>query len=750
MGSEMENYIHEFQGEMEKGGLVADRIVTDAKIHRCGTFDKPRSKNAWYVFYGDDPASGAFGDWRTGQTIKWTSRNGNLSAADRILFKKRLEEAQRARREEEIKRQDTAKKRANKIFGLSAPASADHPYLIKKNSKPFGEIRAMKNLLVLAVMDETGAVTSLQFISPDGSKRFLRDGRVHGGYFPIKGTDGPLYICEGYATGATIHEATGGTVLCALNAGNLEPVARMARRKYPSREIVIAADNDQQTPGNPGLTKGREAAQSIGTAMVFPDGTHGTDFNDLMAACGIDSVKVQLQPKRAKSNEAVVDLFSDLGNATRFSKEYQGKIRFCHTFNKWYLWDGKCWHADDSGGVWRLAKEHILSLIGQAADILDDKERGAYLKEMSKLQNEKKLLSMVNLSRHMEGIPVKPEELDSDLMLFNCESGTVDLRTFEYLPHDSRRLITKLSPFTIAKTADCPKWKFHIDFVMNGNKDLIEFLQRACGSCLSGENRERKLLIPEGSGANGKSLTLETLEMVMGGYAMKTCADTLLVKRFEGIPNDIARLNGARFVYSSETQDGKRLAESLVKELSGDRFITARFMRGEFFQFPITFKIFLATNHLPTVRGTDPAIWDRLFVIPFHVRIPEDQRRPREELLEEFKAEGPAILKWLIDGCHEWLNGGLRPPPEVLAANLEYRDSQDILRSFLEDKCNLGKGFSVKASSLYQNYETWSKDNGEEAISRTAFGKRLRERGFRDFRDSQGTRAWKGLGLLTE
>jgi P4 family phage/plasmid primase-like protien len=465
----------------------------------------------------------------------------------------------------------------------------------------------------------------------------------------------------------------------------------------------------------------------------------------------VDVQSMHLKEGQAESEQkeqTPLSGYTDLQNAVHFAEKHKGKIRFCHRFNKWLHWTGTRWDMDETGDIWRTAKQHTLSMIGMAGAIQDDKERAAFLKEMAKLQNEKKLTAMVNLARHMEGIPVAPAELDSDMMLFNCESGTVDLRTFDYLRHDPKHLITKISPFPIADTSDCPKWRAHLDLIMGGNKELVAFVQRAFGSCLSGENIERKLFIPEGEGANGKSLTLETLEMVLGDYALKTTADSLLVKRYEGIPNDIARLNGSRFVYSSETQDGKRLAESLVKELSGDRFITARFMRGEFFQFPITFKIWLATNHLPTIRGTDPAIWDRVLVIPFHVRIPEDQRRPREELLNEFKAEGPGILKWLLLGCADWLSDGLNPPPEVITANLEYRDSMDILRSFVEDECLTGERMTAKSADLYAKYEKWAKDNGEEPLKRTSFGKRLRERGFKDFRDAQGLKAWRGIGLL--
>jgi putative DNA primase/helicase len=243
------NSILEFHEALDRAGILTAHVEPDGRLHRCGTVDKPRSKNGWYVFYADEPAAGAFGDWRTGTSEKWTSRDGaGLSAADRAMLKKRLDEAQRARREEGERRQELARDRARKIFSRCKPAASQHPYLIKKSIGPVGDIRAMKALLVLPVMDETRVLTSLQFISPDGTKRFLKDGKIQGGFFPIRGTEGPLYICEGYATGCTIHEATGGqTVLCALNAGNLEPVAKIARAAYPDRDIVICADNDHAT-----------------------------------------------------------------------------------------------------------------------------------------------------------------------------------------------------------------------------------------------------------------------------------------------------------------------------------------------------------------------------------------------------------------------------------------------------------------------------------------------------------------------
>lgn len=461
----------------------------------------------------------------------------------------------------------------------------------------------------------------------------------------------------------------------------------------------------------------------------------------------LDDIKREFYDRHPEAAPTGLTDFTDLANAVRFANRHKGKIRFCHKFNKWLFWTGKRWDIDHSGAVYRLAQNHILSMLDSVGSMPDEKARAAFLHEMAKLQSERKLASMLNLARHMEGIPIAPEDLDKDLMLFNADDYTVNLKKFDYLKHDPGHFITKISPFAIDGKGDCPKWKEHLSLIFASNKELIAFLQRAFGSCLAGDNRNRKLFLLWGSGANGKSLTLETIHMVLGDYGMKTPAETLLVKRFEGIPNDIARLNSARFVYTSEVSDGKRMAEALVKEITGDKFMTARFMRGEWFEFPITFKIFLATNHLPTIQGTDPAIWDRIMLIPFNVRIPEEQRRAREDLLQEFKAEGPGILKWLLLGCADWLADGLNPPPEVLAANATYKDQMDYLKIFFEDCCKVSETAWVRSAELYSAYETWAKDNGEDPVKKITFGKRLREKGFTDFRRTGGVRAWKGITL---
>ncbi len=221
---------------------------------------------------------------------------------------------------------------------------------------------------------------------------------------------------------------------------------------------------------------------------------------------------------------------------------------------------------------------------------------------------------------------------------------------------------------------------------------------------------------------------------------------TELAKRHEGgIPNDVARLKGARFVSASEADEGRRLAEATIKTLTGGDTLTARFMRAEWFDFKPEFTLWLATNHRPVIRGTDKAIWDRLRLVPFTVRIPdaEQDRQLRDKLL----AEAPGILAWAVRGCLEWQRGGLGYPVAVREATEGYRIEQDVLGSFIADCCVTGAGYHATAKDLYSAYSGWCDESNERPLAKNDFGRRLRERGFTDARGAQGARRWCGIGL---
>jgi putative DNA primase/helicase len=354
---------------------------------------------------------------------------------------------------------------------------------------------------------------------------------------------------------------------------------------------------------------------------------------------------------------------------------------------------------------------------------------------------------MIRLAKSEEGIPVMPDDLDKDPWLITCLNGTIDLKSGILLPPDRDHLITKGAPVNFDPNADCPQWKAHLELIMDGNQHLIAFLQRAYGSCLTGDTRDRKVFIAYGAGKNGKSICQDTIAEALGDYAMRTPTEGLLTKRGDSIPNDIARLKGARFVYASEVDQGRRLSESLIKDLSGGEKISARFMRGEWFEFRPEFKLWLGTNHKPVIKETNHAIWDRIALIPFSVRISDEIKRPRSEILAGFKKEMPGILAWLVRGCLLWQLEGLGEPPEIKRATREYRNEMDVLGDFISEMCITGPGMEVTSADLNKAYENWCDENGEKMFSKIAMGAYLKERGFEQKRGHGGKRKWVGLGL---
>ena len=294
--------------------------------------------------------------------------------------------------------------------------------------------------------------------------------------------------------------------------------------------------------------------------------------------------------------------------------------------------------------------------------------------------------------------------------------------------------------------AEAPTWLAFLDRIMAGDRELIDFLQRAIGYSLTGDTREHCLFILYGTGRNGKSTKLETLRALLGDYAMQTPAETLLVKRENAIPNDIARLRGGRFVAASESEDGKWLAESLVKQLSGGDTLSARFMRGEWFDFLPTFKTWLATNHKPVIRGTDVAIWSRIRLVPFDVRIPDAEQD--KGLGARLRAELPGILRWAVAGCLAWQRDGLGAPAGVRRATDRYREEMDVLAGFLADRCLVAPTAQASAAGLYKAYTEWCEASGEKPLSQRALGPRLLERGFAAHKGTGGQRLWRGVGVV--
>ena len=434
---------------------------------------------------------------------------------------------------------------------------------------------------------------------------------------------------------------------------------------------------------------------------------------------------------------------TDLGNAERFAARHGEGVRYCYPWRKWLIWTGARWERDDAGRVHQLAKETVRAIYREASDAEDEDRRKALAKHASASESETRIRAMVELSKSER--PISPDELDADPWLLNTKNGTIDLRTGELREHRREDLITKLAPVEYNPNAAAPTLEAFLERVLPGEA-LRGFVQRAAGYSATGDTSEQCMFIHHGPGANGKSTFQEAVSAALGDYAMRTPTETLLVKRAGGVPNDVARLKGARFVTASETEEGRRLAESLVKDLTGQDTISARFMWAEWFDFKPTHALHLSTNHKPEIRGTDAAIWRRIRLIPWAVTIPTAEQD--KKLPEKLRGELPGVLAWIVRGCSEWLREGLKAPEEVRQATRAYRAEMDVLAAFLADCCQRGEDEEAFAGELWGAWKRWCEETGEQVGTQKRFGGQLAERGFLNHRDSRtGRKVWTGVSL---
>jgi len=417
---------------------------------------------------------------------------------------------------------------------------------------------------------------------------------------------------------------------------------------------------------------------------------------------------------------------TDTGNAERLVARYGQIIRFNWGRNVWHVWSGRHWEEDRTGQMGQLAKETVRG-IPQEAQGLEGESYTKVLKWAAASESAGKRAAMIDLARSEPGIPVRPHELDADPWLLNVANGTLDLRTGDLHPHHPNDLITRLIDVPCDPNAPCPTFLSFLSDIFEGNRELIGYVQRIVGYSLTGSIREQMVIIGYGSGSNGKSTLNGTLRRLLGDYAADADADSFMERKSDAIREDIAALDGVRLVAASETSDGKRLSEALVKKMTGGERLRARRLYENGYEFVPQFKVWLSTNHRPQIVGTEHAIWRRIRLIPFNVTI-SDENRDRD-LPEKLEAELPGILAWAVRGCLEWQRIGEAPPAIVIEATDNYRRDMDIIGDWLEDRCELRPGIRDTPKALYADYVAYCELTGETPIKQRTFGTRLTERG---------------------
>lgn len=424
--------------------------------------------------------------------------------------------------------------------------------------------------------------------------------------------------------------------------------------------------------------------------------------------------------------------FDDTGNAQRFVDLFGDKVRYCYTDKRWLWYDGRKWCTDMTGAVKRLADKAVACMSAELkvyeqtdADEGTDMAK-AFEKHMKSSRSNKSKNAMLNEVMHH--VPVLPAQMDRFKTVLNTPGGVIDLRSGGISPHNPMTYLTKMTAVEYSENADCPRWLTFLDDIFRKDKDLIRYVQKAVGYSLTGATSEQCAFFLYGTGRNGKSTFLDIIRDIFGDYAANIQPETIMVRNSQGsaINSDIARLKGARLVTSVEPNEGVRINEGLLKQLTGDDTVTARKLYGDEFEFKPEFKLWMATNHKPVIRGTDTGIWRRIHMIPFTVQIPEEKIDRR--LKYKLSAELTGIFRWAVEGCLLWQKEGLKMPRAVLEEVREYRREMDVISAFVEDKCTVGKGLSVKSSQLFAAYLNWAEQNNEYRMSSTKFGMELAKR----------------------
>lgn len=492
---------------------------------------------------------------------------------------------------------------------------------------------------------------------------------------------------------------------------------------------------------------------------IYCSHTHGNDQDAYWAAIGYSEYGegslpdawpvAQMAKSDARDGTNDSRPLTEYGNAMRLFDANETRLRWVHDARAWIAWTAGSWQWDSGAGVRALAARLPHDIYADGARHIGEAEY--FTKWARKSQEQRTINAAVALLSDFGPIRLPVSCIDSDpyLVGFNRARQVVDLKTGRARDANPGDYVTKsLKADAIGEASSASRWAQFLDQVFCGDRELIGWLQRFCGYLLTGSTQEQFFLFCFGYGANGKSVFIEMLKHIMGEYSRAIASETLSEsKRTAGAATpDLAALIGARLAICGETEDNTALAESLVKSLVAGDSMEVRQLYAAPVQFTPCFKLVMAGNHKPMVRGNDNGIWRRVRLVPFNRTFAPGERDPY--LLDKLKAETPHILAWMVEGCIRWQQRRLTDTPQVIRqATDAYRADQDIIGDWLAECAENAPGGEVLSNDLYANYKSWCMDNGNRPASNRVLSRRLSERGFNS-RPSNGKRYWGGLRLV--
>lgn len=449
------------------------------------------------------------------------------------------------------------------------------------------------------------------------------------------------------------------------------------------------------------------------------------------------------------TNGAIRNTLTDSGNNDRLVDLFGKLSRYNYERNLWLHYDGKRWRWDDGGEIIRIGKNTARHIYHEAAEQPDDTKRDELVKHAKASESNMHIRAMIDLSRAELAITVA--ELDANHWLLNANNGTIDLRTGELLPHNPDDFITNLIPIDYIPGKRSDLWDSFLDRIFESKQGLIEFVQKAAGYSMTGSQDEQCFYFLHGFGANGKTTFIGAITDVAGDYAGEIDPVAFMVDKYaKAGPNEsLASLLGKRFVSSTEVSGNMPLNVALVKRMTGGEMIRCERKHEHGHNFKPTHKLWLSGNHEPRIADTTNSIWNRLKYIPFNVTIGESERVKglRHTLSRD---HGEAILAWLVEGCLKWQSDGLGEPLEVKTAIEAYRENQDILHDFLQERCLINKSDAIEQKLLFADYKKWAEENDVTAIGKLNFRTRLNEKGIGTGTGNRNVKTYKGIRLLLD
>lgn len=776
---------HEFGDE---GFVIWDEWSAGAS----GSYNAMAARSTWKSVKADGKLTFATLIYNAKQAgWKDDSKRKKPTAEEIAARKKAYEAREQQAREQQAAVHEQMSARAVAIWNDANPCDgASHPYLVKKGvashglrvgrwevlDEQTGEwVTSTSKALLIPIMDRKRRIWSLQAIYPSGDHRklYLRDAAKNGNFFAIgtpKSVEGRLVFLlgEGYATCASAHEATGHMVLVCFDVQGLRTVARELRATRPDAAIILLADNDTETEAssgkNPGLAMCTELSKELGAFVAVPP---PGDFNDLHLSRGLCAVDAAIKAVSCARSDSDEPLFKSIESvrecahlsqavsqdkdsalespihtydttmslvleddfvdpllltqpltqdrvALAFRDEFDGRLLFAHSFGCWLKWDGARWCREKT----MLAFDFVRLLA-----------RGLNVDGKNAPSSSNFCKGVETFARADRSFAVEGSEFDVDNYLLNTPIGTFDLRTNQLRPHDPLDRIMKSTAVSPCSEGGSLFLKF-LGEITGDDESMAFFLQVTLGACLSGAIESHWMMFWTGAGRNGKNTLGDLVMDVMGDYAKKVPSSTLMSKQHEDHPTEIANLQGARLVVSSEVEDGAHWNESRINELTGDQTLTARFMRGDFFDFKRTHKHLIYGNHRPQLRTATDALKARIKIVHFKQSF---IGREDADLPTKLRKEAGFVLFWLMEGHAAWLAAGRKLPAceAIEAESRDYFESQSTVEAWVRERVTKvnddGRGLRLwpKSADLYKDYKSWKDSRGEQPVSQSRWGETM-------------------------